>query len=61
MAHLGVCLQDITAPAVAATGGKGCRWNDNVSEIVAMQGLKIQELQRHVGGLIISLEAVKPE
>lgn len=55
------CLawQDLTAPAVAATG-KGCRWNDDVTGLVAAAGLEVQRLEPHVGGLIVSLSAVKP-
>ncbi|KAI7835960.1 hypothetical protein COHA_010159 [Chlorella ohadii] len=51
--------QDLTAPAVAATG-KGCRWNDDVPGLVAAAGLEVQRLEAHVGGLIVSLSAVKP-
>ena len=51
--------QDITAPAVMATG-KGCRWNDNVSQLVQAAGLEIQQSEAHVGGLIVSLVAKKP-
>ena len=51
--------QDITAPAVAATG-KGCRWNDRVQELVAATGLEVQAAQAHVGGLVVSLVARKP-
>lgn len=51
--------QDLTAQAVAATS-KGCRWNDNVSQLVEATGLRIQQSKRHVGGLIVSIVAVKP-
>ena len=51
--------QDITAPAVMATG-KGCRWNDNVSQLVQAAGLEIQQSEAHVGGLIVSMVARKP-
>ena len=51
--------QDLTAPAVAATG-KGCRWNDDVRGLVAAAGLQVQHVEPHVGGLIVSLSAVKP-
>lgn len=51
--------QDLTAPAVAATG-KGCRWNDDVPGLVAAAGLQVQRVEPHVGGLIVSLSAVKP-
>lgn len=51
--------QDVTAPAVAATG-KGCRWNDDVPALVRAAGLQIQQAEPHVGGLIVSLVAIKP-
>ncbi len=51
--------QDVTAGAVAATG-KGCRWNDNVAQLVSAAGLEIQQSERHVGGLVVSLTATKP-
>jgi SAM-dependent methyltransferase len=51
--------QDVTAPAVAAMG-KGCRWNDDVAALVKAAGLRVQRAQPHVGGLVISLSAVKP-
>ncbi|EFN57612.1 hypothetical protein CHLNCDRAFT_142692 [Chlorella variabilis] len=51
--------QDVTAPAVMAAG-KGCRWNDNVSQHVEAAGLKIKRVERHVAGLIVSVVAVKP-
>lgn len=53
------CVQDVTAPAVAATG-KGCRWNDDVPALVRAAGLQIQQAEPHVGGLIVSLVAIKP-
>lgn len=52
-------VQDVTAPAVMAAG-KGCRWNDNVSQHVEAAGLKIKRVERHVAGLIVSVVAVKP-
>ena len=50
--------QDLTAPAVAATA-KGCRWNDRVPALVRQAGLSIQEVQSHIGGLVVSLVAIK--
>ena len=58
LAPLGL-YQDITAPAVTAMG-KGCRWNDNVSQLVQDAGLEIQRSEAHVGGLIVSMVARKP-
>lgn len=57
--HAPCIPQDLTAPAVAATG-KGCRWNDDVPGLVAAAGLQVQRVEPHVGGLIVSLSAVKP-
>lgn len=51
--------QDVSAPAVAATG-KGCYWNQRVVELVdATPGVAVQDATTHLGGLLTSIVAVK--
>lgn len=49
--------QDLTAPAVAATG-KGCMWNQDVTGLVKAAGLRVVHKEEHLGGLILGLTAV---
>lgn len=52
--------QDVTAPAVAATG-KGCFWNQRVVELVqGTPGIVLEGSTVHLGGLLTSVVAVKP-
>lgn len=50
--------QDATAEAVAA-GGKGCRWNQRIVELVEAAGLRIVSSEPALGGLLRSIVAVK--
>ena len=50
--------QDATADAVAA-GGKGCRWNQRVLELVAASGLRVISSQPALGGVLRSIVCVK--
>ena len=49
-------MQDLTAEAVASTS-KGCVWNQNVPGLLKEAGLSIDNLERHLGGLITLAEA----
>jgi SAM-dependent methyltransferase len=51
--------QDLTAGVVAATA-KGCRWNDDVLALVRGAGLEPVAVRAALGGLVLSVEAVKP-
>ncbi len=51
--------QDVTAEAVAATG-KGCFWNQDVRGLAGgTSGLRVVEEQAHLGGLLVTLVAVR--
>ena len=52
--------QDLTAPAVAALGGKGCMWNQDVLGLVRQAGLRVVSAQPHLGGLLVSVVAERP-
>lgn len=44
-------MQDVTAQAVASTS-KGCVWNQDIPRLIREAGLSIDDLERHLGGLI---------
>ena len=50
--------QDATADAVSA-GGKGCRWNQRIVELVQAAGLRVVSSEPGLGGLLRSIVAVK--
>lgn len=53
-------LQDLTAATVAASS-KGCVWNQDVAALLAAAGLQLVSEQRHLGGTLSTLVAVKPQ
>jgi ubiquinone/menaquinone biosynthesis C-methylase UbiE len=50
--------QNLTAGAVAATA-KGCVWNQDVPALLQAAGLRVASMEKHLGGVIISVEAAK--
>ena len=50
--------QDVTAGPVAAMG-KGCVWNQDVLGMVKDAGLEVDKVTPHLGGLVLSITAVK--
>ena len=51
-------MQDITMPAVASLG-KGCKWNQDVTSLLAQAGLRPVRLQTSLAGVITLVEAEK--
>lgn len=51
--------QDLTADAVAKTGGKGCYWNQDMVALVESAGLTVSSKEERLGGLIIRIVATK--
>lgn len=51
-------MQDVTMPAVAAMG-KGCRWNQDLSSLLAQAQLEPTKLQTSLAGVITLVEAQK--
>ena len=51
-------VQDITMPAVASLG-KGCKWNQDVTSLLAQAGLRPVRLQTSLAGVITLVEAEK--
>lgn len=50
--------QDMTAGPVAAMG-KGCVWNQDVPKLLEESGLRMEHAEEYLGGLIVSIVAVK--
>ncbi|KAL0037982.1 hypothetical protein WJX79_008298 [Trebouxia sp. C0005] len=50
--------QDVTMPAVAAMG-KGCKWNQDVTSLLAAAGLEVIKLRTSLAGVITLVEAKK--
>lgn len=50
--------QDLTAVPVAKMG-KGCIWNQDVQKLVQEAGLRIEHMEGHLGGLLVSITAVR--
>ena len=55
---MALLVQDITMPAVAALGN-GCKWNQNVTGLLAQAGLRPVKLQTSLAGVITLVEAEK--
>ncbi len=51
-------MQDVTMPAVAAMG-KGCKWNQDVTSLLAVAGLEVIKLRTSLAGVITLVEAKK--
>jgi methyltransferase OMS1, mitochondrial len=51
--------QDVTAGAVARTGGKGCLWNQDVLALVERAGLRAVAVDESLAGLVVAVEAVR--
>lgn len=51
-------MQDVTMPAVAAMG-KGCKWNQDVTGLLAAAGLQPTKLETSLAGVITLVEAEK--
>ena len=52
------CMQDVTMPAVAAMG-KGCKWNQDLTSLLAQAQLSPVKLQTSLAGVVTLLEARK--
>ncbi len=52
-------VQDLTAEAVASTS-KGCVWNQDIPRLLKDAGLSVDNLERHLGGLITLAETHRP-
>ncbi|KAL0037084.1 hypothetical protein WJX77_012094 [Trebouxia sp. C0004] len=50
--------QDVTLPAVAAMG-KGCKWNQDLTSLLAAAGLEVIKLRTSLAGVITLVEAKK--
>lgn len=50
--------QDVTSSAVTAMG-KGCQWNQDLPAFLKKAGLRSVSFERHVGGTISMIRAVK--
>lgn len=51
-------MQDVTVPAVAAMG-KGCKWNQDLTGLLAQAQLRPSKLQTSLAGVITLVEAQK--
>jgi hypothetical protein len=51
-------MQDVTMPAVAAMG-KGCKWNQDLTSLLAAAGLEVTKLRTSLAGVITLVEAKK--
>ncbi|KAL1514848.1 hypothetical protein AB1Y20_003933 [Prymnesium parvum] len=50
--------QDMTAPAVAELGGKGCYWNQQVESLMSQAGVKLIKKEESLLGTIAFFEAM---